>query len=142
MARLAKRDEVIRGIAAGFPAFKVVNGENRIIGLAAAVAAPMSVTKENILADVPKSELFPLLIVRPFDVRIRDSLDVESSSFHNDLCYRKKFPHGVNAGQMGVDFVFNARSQPTFIFTMNPVVETRCAVTCLAVATPPTQLPT
>ena len=43
---------------------------------------------------------------------------------------------------MGVDFVFNARSQPTFVSAMNPVVETRCAVTCLAVATPTTQLPT
>ena len=86
MARFAERDEVVRRIAAGFPAFEVMDVENRILGLAVAMAALMTVTKENVLADVPKSELIPLLIVRPFDVRIFDSLNVKRRCFHDDLC--------------------------------------------------------
>ena len=36
---------------------------------------------------------------------------------------------------MGIDFVFNAWGQPTLVFAMNPVVETRCTVTCLPIST-------
>ena len=86
MARFAERDEVVRRIAAGFPAFEVMDVENRIIGLATAMATPVTITKENVLADVPKSELFSLLIPRPFDVRVFDSLNVKRRRFHDDLC--------------------------------------------------------
>ena len=86
MARLTERDEVVRRIAAGFPAFEVMDVENRIFGLATAMATPVTITKENVLADVPKSELFSLLIPRPFDVRVLDSLNVKRRSFHDDLC--------------------------------------------------------
>ena len=86
MARFAERDEVVRRITAGFPAFEVMDVENRILGLAVAMAALMTVTKENVLADVPKSELIPLLIVRPFDIRVLDSLNVKRRRFHDDLC--------------------------------------------------------
>ena len=55
MARLAERDQVIRGVPTRFTAFKMVDIQNRGFGLSVAMAAPMPITKENVFADIPKS---------------------------------------------------------------------------------------
>ena len=98
MARLAKRNQIIRSVTTCFTAFEVVDVKNRILGLAVAVTALMAVTEEDVFTDVPKTELIAQLIARPFNVRVLDLLDVETGRFHNDLRHRKKSSYSVNAG--------------------------------------------
>ena len=142
MARLTERNQVIRGVPTRFTAFEVVDVKNRILGLAVAMAALVVITEEDVFADVPKAELIALLVLRAFNAGFLYLLDVETGCFDDDFRHRKKFPDSSDAGQVGVDFVLNARSQPTLIFAVNAVVETRCAITCLAIATRPTHLST
>ena len=62
VARLAERDQIARRIAAGSSAFQMMNVEHRILRPAAAVPADMPVSEEHVFADIPKAELFALLI--------------------------------------------------------------------------------
>ena len=98
MTRLTERDEVVRGITAGFSAFEMMDIQNRILGFPMAMTTLVAVTAENILSDVPEAELITLLVIRAFNVRVLDLLDVEGRGFHNDLCHRKAFPNIVHAG--------------------------------------------
>lgn len=72
--------------------------QNRILGFPMAMTTLVAVTAENILSDVPEAELITLLVIRAFNVRVLDLLDVEGRGFHNDLCHRKAFPNIVHAG--------------------------------------------
>ena len=129
-------------LLAGFSAFEMMDIQNRILGFPMAMTTLAAVTAENILSDVTEAELITLLVIRALNVRVLDILDVEGRGFHNDLCHRKAFPSIVHAGQMGVDLVFNTRSQPPLVFAVNPIVKPGSTVTRLAVTSGSAHLPT
>ena len=142
MARLAKRDQVVRRVPTRFTAFEVVDVENRIFGFAVAVAAFMAVAEKDVFSDVPEAEPVALLVLRAFNVRVLDLLDVEGRRFHDDLRHRKNLPDSRYTRQVGVYFVLNARSELAFVLGMDTVIESGSAVARLAVAASTTQLPT
>ena len=89
VAGIAQRDEIVRGVTAGFSAFEVMDVQNRILGFAVAMTALVPVTKKDILANVPEAELIALLVLSAFNGLIPDLLDVKGGSLHLDLRYGK-----------------------------------------------------
>ena len=84
VADLAERDQIVGGIAADLTAFEVVHVEDLVLRTTVTVLANVTVPKENVFTHVPKAELIALLIVRAFNRRILDLLNVERCRFNHD----------------------------------------------------------
>ena len=84
VADLAERDQIVGGIAADLTAFEVVHVEDLVLRMTVTVLAKVTVSKDNVFKHVPKAEQIALLIVRAFNSRIFDLLNVERCRLNHD----------------------------------------------------------
>ena len=84
VADLAERDQIVGGIAADLTAFEVVHVEDLVLRMTVTVLAKVTVSKDNVFKHVPKAEQIALLIVRAFNRRILDLLNVERCRLNHD----------------------------------------------------------
>ena len=82
---------------------------------AMAVPADVSVTPEDVLADVPEPKHLALLVTFPLDLRVPDLLDVERSGLHHDAAYRKDRAHKPDHPDVGRYPVLHGRCEPALV---------------------------
>ena len=79
------------------------------------VLANMTVSEKNVLAHVPESKLVALLIVRAFNSRILDLLNVERCRLNRDLGDGKQSADRIDARHVRLNAVFNGRRKPSLV---------------------------
>ena len=84
--------------------------------LTMAAPAGMPVTEQHVLPDVPEPKLLPLLIFFVMYRRILNLLNIKTRNFNNDLAYWKYLINIFNNSEMTVNFAFDRRGKPTFMF--------------------------
>ena len=94
----------------------------------------MPVSEEHVFADIPKAELFALLIAFSGNVGILQKLHVEGCRFDSDLRYGKNPQNRLYARKMRSDAVFHRRGKPAFALAADAVVEPRRAIARFAAA--------
>ena len=98
-----------------------------------AALAGMSIAKQDVLADIPESELLSLLILRTSNVRMLDLLDIEAGRFNGDAENGQHPADICNNTEMRDNLILNARSQPAFLLVAYTVQKTCFAIACFAV---------
>ena len=132
VACLAQRDQVVWRISARFTTLKMMHVEDRILGSASTVLTDMTVSEKNVLAHVPESKLVALLIVRAFNSRILDLLNVERCRLNHDLGDGKQSADRIDARHVRLNAVFNGRCKPSLVFRSDTVQKARRTVARLA----------
>ena len=89
--------------------------EDRILGSASTVLTDMTVSEKNVLAHVPESKLVALLIVRAFNSRILDLLNVERCRLNHDLGDGKQSADRIDARDVRLNAVLHGRRKPTLV---------------------------
>ena len=84
MTGLAKRDQIIWRITASLSTLDVVHVKDFIFRLAMAALAGMSIAEQDVFTDIPKTELFSLLILYTSNIWVLNLLDVEAGRFNGD----------------------------------------------------------
>ena len=115
VACLAQRDQVVWRIAARFPTLKMMHVEDLVPRTTMTVLANMTVSEKNVLAHVPESKLVALLIVRAFNSRILDLLNVERCRLNHDLGDGKQSADRLDARHVRLNAVFNGRRKPSLV---------------------------
>ena len=115
VACLAQRDQVVGRITARFPTLKMMHVEDPVPRTTMTVLANMTVSEKNVLAHVPESKLVALLIVRAFNSRILDLLNVERSRLNHDLGDGKQSADRIDARHVRLNAVFNGRRKPSLV---------------------------
>ena len=115
VAGLAERDQIVGGVAAGLAAFEVMDIEDFVFRTTVTVLANVTVPKENVFTHVPKAELIALLIVRAFNRRILDLLNVERCRLNHDLGDGKQSADRIDARHVRLNAVFNGRRKPSLV---------------------------
>ena len=115
VAGLAERNQVVGRIAAGLAAFEVVHVEDLVLRTTVTVLANVTVSEKNVLAHVPESKLVALLIVRAFNSRILDLLNVERCRLNHDLGDGKQSADRIDARHVRLNAVFNGRRKPSLV---------------------------
>ena len=139
VAGLAERYQVVGRIPAGLTAFEVVHVEDLVLRTTVTVLANVTVPKENVFTHVPKAELIALLIVRAFNRRILDLLNVERCRLNHDLGDGKQSADRIDARHVRLNAVFNGRCKPALVFRSDTVQKARRTVARLALAALTTQ---
>ena len=103
------------------------------------VLANMTVSKEYVFTNIPKTELIALLIARPFDFGIPDLLNVEGCGFNHDLGDGKQSANRIDARHVRLNAVFNGRCKPSLVFRSDTVQKARRTVARLAMTSITTQ---
>lgn len=132
---LAKRDQVIRAIAAGLAAFNVVNIQDFVLAVAFWGLAPVSVPVKDVFPDIPESGLVSILVSCSFYIRVFDLLNVESCDFDNHPVDRKDRLYVSDQFLVAVQFVLNGRGEPAF--RLPAVIKPRLPIPCFAVTSVP-----
>lgn len=112
VAGLAQRHQIVWAISPGFPALDVVNVQNPVLRFASAPLADMTITPEHIFSDIPKVELWSLLILLPFNFRMLDLLDVKLGHFNDDLVHWQQGMNPEHRLDVRIDPVLNRRGKP------------------------------
>ena len=76
----------------------------------------MVVPVKDIFSDVPKAELLTLLILRAFDARVLNFLDIELRDFDNYLRDRQHLVQTCYYFQMAIYLRMHGRRKPAFVF--------------------------
>ena len=115
VAGLAERYQVVGRIPADLTAFEVVHVEDLVPRTTMTVLANMTVSEKNVLAHVPESKLVALLIVRAFNSRILDLLNVERCRLNHDLGDGKQSADRLDARNVRLDTVLHGRRKPSLV---------------------------
>ena len=103
------------------------------------VLANVTVPKENVFTHVPKAGLIALLIVRAFNRRILDLLNVERCRLNHDLGDGKQSADRIDVRHVRLNAVFNGRCKPALVFRSDTVQKARRTVARLAMTSITTQ---
>lgn len=115
VAGLAERDQVVWRISARFTTLKMMHVEDFVFRATATVLTHMAVSEKNVLAHVPESKLVALLIVRAFNSRILDLLNVERCRLNHDLGDGQQSADRIDARHVRLNAVFNGRRKPSLV---------------------------
>ena len=108
--------------------------QDRVSRLSPAVLTLVTITPKNVLAHVPETELFTLLILRALNVRVLDGLHIEARCFHRDIRYRQEPADILDKLQVRGYFVLDRRCQPALVLAVNTIAESWRTIAGLAIA--------
>lgn len=96
----------------------------------AAALTGIVIALEDVLANIVFIILFPALVICTDRQRLTlqhclQALGIKLSSFHSHKVYRKNFAYPLDSGNVFLDLHLNRRRQPTFMFAVDSIVETR-----------------
>ena len=135
----AERDQIVRRISSGLPAFDVVHIQDRVLGSALAALTDVAVPEQDVFPRVPEGQLRTGLVVR--SVRERKAfltglqeLCVERCRLDGDVGDRKDFRHLPDDLEMRGDFRLHGRGQPTLVLGTYPVEKPGLSVPRLPVS--------
>lgn len=134
MPGFTKGNQVVWCIAAGFPAFQVVDLQDLITAFLLAVFTGMLIPEQDIFTDIGKSLLPAILVFHSLDIRVLQFLRVKPGGFNDNRLYRQNRAGSPDDIRMAADLLFNAGCDPSIWFRMLPVKKAGRTVSCLPVS--------
>src|SRR5262249_2811486 len=86
--------------------------ENGILGFPLTPLATMIIPEKNILACIPKAELWPLLVLSSLNLGVLDFLKIKLCHLNDRLAYRQDRVSQPDRFQMSIYFVLHRRRKP------------------------------
>ena len=116
----------------------MMNIQNIVAALSLTMLALVAVSCKDILADIPKSHLFAMLVLHTLNCIILYLLSIELSNLDGCFGYRKNPVYHTDNFQVTLNLITNTRCKPSFFSAS--IVKSRLAITSLAVTPCATQL--
>ena len=88
------------------------------------------VTEKDVFTHIPEAELWTLLVLDTFNVRVLDPLEIELRYLNRGLANGQEFVYQANDFEVSVNLVLNGRCKPSLGFAA--VQETSLSVACFA----------
>src|SRR5690348_5190149 len=92
----------------------MMHAQDRVFRLALTPLAGMMAPCQNVFSHIPETELWPLLILLAFNVRVLDLLDVKLCHLNSDLTGRKQPVNKPYHPKMDIYFRLYGGSRPPF----------------------------
>ena len=109
MARLTERDEIIRAITTHLSRLDMMDIQDEIFGLAMTPLAGMIIPSQDVLTNIPETELRSLLILFPLYFRMAYLLNVKLCTFKSGSADGQELMHHLDRFEMSLNFVLHRR---------------------------------
>ena len=86
VARFTERYQIVGSITACFSTLDMMNIQNLVFAFAFTALTGMPISEQNILSNIPETQLIAVLVAYSFNIRILDFLNIEASNFNRDFC--------------------------------------------------------
>lgn len=116
MACPTKRNEIAWRVTASLSAFNVMDFQCIVFRLSFTALTCVTISPKNVFSYIIKSKLVALLVSNSANIWILDLLNIETCNFNNNLAYRKYLINILYNSKMTVDFTFDRRRKPPFMF--------------------------
>ena len=142
VAIFAESHQIIRGVASGLPALPVMHMELDVVlfcRMGAAALAGVAIPPEDVLPDVVLPEHFALLVVLALRDRLSflhclDKLEVKLSGLDDHFLHGEQIANPLDCRDVFLNFDLHRRSEPSLVLAVDPVIEPRLTIPCLAVS--------
>src|SRR6266566_4430776 len=139
MTGLAQGNQIIRTLPASLSRLDMMDIQDAIFRLALAPLTRMTISRQNILTDIPEAELWTFLVRLALYLRVLYLLNIKLRHLNRQTTNGQEAMNQADRFHLALNFVLNRRCQPALRFVS--VQEFCLAIACLPLSSRTTKLP-